>query len=37
MDWAVSGLVDSFYHVFDNNESGTVDLRVSFDPIKLDV
>jgi len=27
MDWAVSGLVDSFYHVFDNNESGTVDLR----------
>jgi len=27
MDWAVSGLVDSFYHVFDNNESGTIDLR----------
>lgn len=27
MDWSASGLVNSFYHVFDNNESGTIDLR----------
>eukprot|EP00656_Telonema_subtile_P056173 TRINITY_DN8917_c0_g1_i2.p1 TRINITY_DN8917_c0_g1~~TRINITY_DN8917_c0_g1_i2.p1 ORF type:complete len:328 (+),score=101.74 TRINITY_DN8917_c0_g1_i2:161-1144(+) len=27
MDWASSGLVNSFYHVFDGNESGTIDMR----------
>lgn len=27
MDWSASGLVNSFYHVFDNNESGTIDMK----------
>jgi len=27
MDWAASGLVDSFFHVFDKNTSGSVDLK----------
>ena len=27
MDWAASGLVDSFFHVFDKNASGSIDLK----------
>jgi len=27
MDWAASGLVDSFFHVFDKNASGSIDMK----------
>eukprot|EP00658_Telonema_sp_P-2_P059438 TRINITY_DN4834_c0_g1_i1.p1 TRINITY_DN4834_c0_g1~~TRINITY_DN4834_c0_g1_i1.p1 ORF type:complete len:387 (+),score=127.74 TRINITY_DN4834_c0_g1_i1:46-1206(+) len=27
MDWSASGLVNAFFHIFDVNESGTIDLK----------